>query len=79
MTTRAEFNEIQRVTDQIRPLLAGRGPDIQGAVLADLVSMWLAGHQCSAALREEILALHVETVRALTPVNLALLNERLDA
>lgn len=49
----------------IRPLLAGHSPQIQGAVLADLLSVFIAGHHPS--LREEILALHIETVRALVP------------
>lgn len=29
---------------RIHKILHGLGPDVQGAVLADLVSMWLAGH-----------------------------------
>lgn len=33
-----------KTSREIQPLLAGLGPDIQGAVLADLVSLWVAGH-----------------------------------
>jgi len=39
MTRRAE-----QVSKQIQPMLAGLGPYIQGAILADLVSLWVAGH-----------------------------------
>jgi hypothetical protein len=53
------------------PLLAGRGPFVQGAALADLVAMYLAGH--APELREEVLALHVAAVRKLVPVNAAML------
>jgi hypothetical protein len=38
MTQRAE-----QVSGQIHLLLAGLGPATQGAILADLVSLWLAG------------------------------------
>ena len=39
MTQRAEA-----VSAEIQALLAGLGARTQGAILADLVSMWLAGH-----------------------------------
>ena len=32
------------LSDQIKPILAGHGSDVQGMVLADLVSMHIAGH-----------------------------------
>ena len=34
----------QEITASIRPLLAGHSPIAQGAVLADLVAMFFAGH-----------------------------------
>jgi hypothetical protein len=40
------------VIDRITPLLAGHGPRLQGIVLAELLGMWLAGHDADM---EEIL------------------------
>jgi hypothetical protein len=75
---------VMQLTAQISPLLSGKGPDVQSAVLADLVAMWLAGHQdlenpesaFVLELREQAFALWCETVRALVPVNVAMLRER---
>lgn len=39
MTARTE-----QLCREIQPFLAGEGAGVQGAVLADLVAMWLAGH-----------------------------------
>lgn len=72
------------VTDtvnRIRPHLAGLPPEIQGAVLADLLAMWLAGHQggdedATYNFREDLLDEHLKAVRALIPVNVAMLKER---
>ena len=64
-------NTVEQIVKAISPLLAGHSPEIQGAVLADLLAMFLAGHVGSDAdaVREEILRLHIETVRELIPVN----------
>lgn len=56
---------VERLSMRIRPLLAGHPPQIQGAVLADLVSVFIAGHH--PAFREELLAMHLDTVRKLVP------------
>ena len=40
----ASENAIEELSDQMGELLAGRGPELQGAVLVNLVSAWLAGH-----------------------------------
>jgi hypothetical protein len=42
-------------------------PELQGAVLADLLSIWLAGH--APIVREEILQLHIAHVRELIEIN----------
>jgi hypothetical protein len=63
----ADALEVAMVSTAIQPLLKGREPQLQGAVLADLLSIWLAGH--APQLREEILALHINSVRALIPVH----------
>lgn len=57
----------RQINMMIHPMLAGEGPDVQGACLADLVATWLAGHPPVA--REELLQLHVDKVRELIPVN----------
>jgi hypothetical protein len=57
------IEQIVSVVNQIRPLLAGRSPEIQGAILAELLATFLAGHH--PGLRDEILTLHVEKVREL--------------
>jgi hypothetical protein len=64
--TPEQLVEAERIIKAIRPILAGHSPDVQGAVLLELLAMYIAGH--APQLREEILALHVETVRELVPV-----------
>jgi hypothetical protein len=70
---------IDAIVRKIIPLLAGQHPTVQGGVLADLMAIYLAGHQGEGAeaLREELLALHVATVRQLIPVNEALMRGEL--
>ena len=58
--------EVQQVSGQIQPLLKGRAPQVQSAVLADLLSLWLAGHWPPAA-REELFDDFVKLVRDLVP------------
>ena len=66
---------IAQTINQIRPLLARRSAVFQGAVLADLLAIWLAGHQvgvdadATRKLRAELLAQHCFAVRQLTAVN----------
>jgi hypothetical protein len=55
---------------RVQPLLAGHGPKLQGAVIAELAAIWVAGHRCSDPAEErlvhdELLALYCEHVRAL--------------
>jgi hypothetical protein len=67
-----EAIELARV---ISLLLAGRAQDVQGAALADLLAMWLAGHvirgdpKKTAGLREVMLQAHLKAVRALIEPN----------
>jgi hypothetical protein len=48
-----------RIIDQIRPLLAGHNPATQGAVIAELLGIFLGGH--APAMRDEICDATVET------------------
>jgi hypothetical protein len=63
------------LTQKIRTMLEGKPPEMQGAVLADLLAMWVAGHvdalsqDDSKGVRELILQVHLEAVRGLIPVN----------
>jgi len=60
---------VGEIVERIRPLLAGYHPAVQGAVCADLLAIWLAGHE--HALREALLTAHIVSVRELVPVNVA--------
>lgn len=56
-----------KLAQEIHPLLAGHHPAVQGAALADLLAMWLAGHD--ADLRDALLENHIERVIELVPAN----------
>jgi hypothetical protein len=79
MTGSPRTRDVVALIDAIRPLLAGHGPDIQGAVLADLLAIWLAGHHvpgnaaATRTLRADLLADHCGAVRQLTEVNAKIL------
>lgn len=57
----------KEISLKLQPMLKGRDPGIQGAVLADLTAIWLAGWPPAA--REELLDMHVQKIRELIPVN----------
>lgn len=48
--SKPESSKIDTLVELIRPILAGQHEAIQSAVLADLLSMWLAGHIIAARL-----------------------------
>jgi hypothetical protein len=55
----------------ISKALGGKPAMVQGAVLADLTAIWLAGHvvrddpAATASLREDLLSAHVDGIRSL--------------
>lgn len=63
------------LVEKIKPLLEGEPRGVQGAALADLLAIYLAGHvfigdaEKTAAMRAEMLRAHVASVRQLTLVN----------
>lgn len=57
--------DVQELSLAIRPLLAGKPPEMQSAVLADLLSLWIAGHH--PELREQMFRDHIALVRELVP------------
>jgi hypothetical protein len=65
---------VDTLNEQIRAVLAGHPPHVQGAVLAHCLALWLAGHwvpgdrAATDALRCEMRALHLEAVEDLLPV-----------
>jgi hypothetical protein len=67
--------ETLEIAERIKPLLAGREPVLQSAILAELLSILLAGHwipgepEETATLRRTILATHCTLVLELTEVN----------
>jgi hemerythrin len=66
---------VAETVEAIKHLLARKPPPVQGAILADLLAMWLAGHfaeddaNATRELREQVLTMHCEYVRKLVPVN----------
>jgi len=81
----ADANAILAIADKIKPLLAGNSPEVQGAVLAELTAIWLAGHRvpgdprAQQSLRAELLAMHIEAVTDLVDPNDQEINQRLRA
>lgn len=71
--------EVTNAVERIKPHLAGRSPAVQGAILADLLAIWLAGHQvegdsdATRKLRVDILATHLLGIEELTAVNAMIL------
>lgn len=69
-----ETDEVLAIANQIKPLLAGRGAAVQGAVLAELTSVWLKGHHHEEGeketreLRKDLLRMHVSAVWQLTNI-----------
>lgn len=73
----ADTDTIRRLCADIAPILAGHSPMVQGATLADLTAMWLAGFLGDDATRDELLTAHIELVRKLVPVNAAAIRKAL--
>lgn len=55
------------LAEKIKPILGGRGPEVQGAVLAELVSLWAVGHH--PAIREQIVTDWLRAVHDLMALN----------
>jgi hypothetical protein len=56
---------------------AGEHPSVQGLALAELVATWLAGHQLPPEGHEDLLALHLDTVRKCLPIAQARIDDLL--
>ena len=64
------------LVDRIAPILAGSDAELQGAVLADLTAIWIAGHRTPGdradgdCMRESLMHMHVRHVRELVAMYL---------
>jgi len=68
MTTPQEVIDVARaISNKLKPMLVGQPSELQGAVLADLLSIFIVGHH--PKLRKEVLDLHIEMVHQLIEVN----------
>ena len=79
----ALVREVAPIVDQIKPSLAGKDDALQGAVLANLLAIWIASHRVRAKggvrperaarethrLQSRLLNFHMKQVRHLIPVN----------
>jgi len=63
-----------RIVERIKPILSGAHPAVVGVALAELVAIFIAGHQVDREAHEGLLALHAETVRDLVPIIEASIN-----
>ena len=54
------------IVQTIKPHLAGLDPALQGAILCELLALWIAGH--SPVIREDMLAMHVRAVDEMVPI-----------
>jgi hypothetical protein len=79
MPTNGSANEVLQIVELVKPLLAGKDPEVQGAVLAELLSLHLAGYwikgnqQQTQELRDSLLIAHCAIVQGLTEVNAEIL------
>lgn len=81
--TGLEFaTEAAQLYDAVATILRPYHSYVQGAVLADMLAMWLAGHSLigdrkgTREMREGLLAEHIKHVRELIPQNEKMLAER---
>jgi hypothetical protein len=58
---------VEQMTDRMKDMLAGFPPEVQGAMLADLTAIWLAGH--APQVRRAIYDVHMETLWPLVEAN----------
>lgn len=66
-----EIDTVAEITRRVRPILAGHPAYIQGAVLADLLATWIAGHRAgkkTLELRAQMLEFHLKAVIAMVAI-----------
>lgn len=61
------FNHrVDNLVDRIKPILANHAPDLQGAVIADLFAIYIAGHP--EDVRRDVMAAWIDMVRGLLAI-----------
>lgn len=68
--------------DEMAEIMRNHHPFVQGAVLADLLALWIAGHfteneQQTIRIRDKILDEHIKAVRKLIPINEKIIVEQI--
>jgi hypothetical protein len=66
MSTDRKLAMARGVIEEIKPLLRGWGPEVQGAVLAELAALWIAGHRPD--FRQQVFDVWTATVQSLVPI-----------
>ena len=72
-----QTRKVLETVARIKPHLAGLAPEVQGAVLCELLSLWLAGHrvegdpEATVALRKALIDNHIESALDMLPANQA--------
>jgi hypothetical protein len=61
------IQDVNRLVDEMRFCMQGRGQFLQGAALVDLVAMYFAGHP--PVMREEAITIWIDAMRSMIPVN----------
>jgi hypothetical protein len=80
MDSSEQADRVTALVEMIKPFLAGEAAAVQGAALADLLSIWLAGHivpgdpAATKLMHDELLQFHINGVRELIPVSAAQLH-----
>ena len=77
LTAEEALDKVDEMIDAAKPIFAGVEPQIQGAVLGNLVALWLGGHYLAGnAAMMHLLAMHIKQVKALLPIYIDELRDR---
>jgi hypothetical protein len=62
-----EFNavEYEEILARLKPIIGGRAPELQSAIVAELTALWLVGH--ADLLRAGLFVRHMELIRNILP------------
>ena len=69
-----DSERVDQISKEMQPFLYGLHPGEQGAILADLLAVWLAGHP--AIFHERLIDAHINGVRRLLPLYIELHNDK---
>lgn len=73
----AAVDKLDEMMEAVKPIFEGVQPNIQGAVLGNLVALWLGGHYIAGdAAIEYLLDMHIKQIRALVPIYIDELRDR---